>query len=100
MAKNRQTMTISLPEAMLSEVQRVSREENRTHSELVREALRRYLRRGFPPPRRPRKNSPASQPDGQEVEKGDYVTLQQILHGQDAPNRKAGGKDARKTARS
>lgn len=43
MAQSR--MTISLPRAMASVVEAVSKAEHRTRSELVREALRRYLPR-------------------------------------------------------
>lgn len=38
------TLSITLPPAMLEEVQRRARMENRTMSELVREALRQYER--------------------------------------------------------
>jgi CopG family transcriptional regulator/antitoxin EndoAI len=36
-------ITISLPSHLLRETQRVAREEARTRSELIREALRQYL---------------------------------------------------------
>jgi len=41
--RSRQTMTVSLPPAMIREVERVRRAEHRTRSELVREALRLYF---------------------------------------------------------
>jgi predicted transcriptional regulator len=41
--RTREAMTISLPPAMLKEVERVRKTEHRTRSELVREALRLYL---------------------------------------------------------
>ena len=37
-------LSVTLPPAMLEETERIAREENRTKSELVREALRRYMR--------------------------------------------------------
>jgi len=37
------TLTISLPPAMVEELDRVRQHEHRTRSELVREALRRYV---------------------------------------------------------
>lgn len=43
--RTRQTMTISLPPKMIAEVERARKEEHRTRSELVREALRVYLAR-------------------------------------------------------
>jgi metal-responsive CopG/Arc/MetJ family transcriptional regulator len=43
MARTRDTMTISLPPAMLAKIERARRVEDRTRSELVREAIRAYL---------------------------------------------------------
>ncbi len=43
MARTRDTMTISLPPAMLAKIERARRSEDRTRSELVREAIRAYL---------------------------------------------------------
>ncbi|MEE9591844.1 MAG: ribbon-helix-helix protein, CopG family [Thermodesulfobacteriota bacterium] len=37
-------MTLSLPPEMVKEVERIVKEENRTKSELFREALRRYIK--------------------------------------------------------
>lgn len=39
----RRLMTVSLPPELLDKAERVAREENRTRSELVREALRFYV---------------------------------------------------------
>ena len=44
----RATWTISLPPAFAREAEAVSKREHRTRSELVREALRRYLTRPIP----------------------------------------------------
>lgn len=38
-----ETWTVSLPPNLVREVKRVAKRENRTKSELVREALRRYI---------------------------------------------------------
>lgn len=38
---------ISMPEGFLQQVDKMAEEENRSRSELVREALRRYMRRNF-----------------------------------------------------
>ena len=100
MPKIRQTMTVSLPEAMLAEVQRVSREENRTHSELVREALRRYFSGRFPEVT-PTKAELAGIAAGRaEIDKGEFVTLNQLLNGLDPKNRKEHRKSSPKTSRS
>jgi len=100
MPKTRQTMTISLPEAMVLEVQRVSREENRTHSELVREALRRYFLARFPVVG-PTKAELAGVTAGRaEIAKGEYMTVSELLHALDSSNRKAGRKNAAKSPRA
>ena len=36
-------LSVTLPPAMLKQAERLAKEENRTKSELVREALRRYM---------------------------------------------------------
>ena len=100
MPKTRQTMTISLPQTMLAEVERVSREESRTHSELVREALRRYFASRFPVVT-PTKAELAGIAAGRAaIARGDYLTLDQLLHEVDTQNRKASHKGPRKTART
>lgn len=40
--RNTKILTVSLPPEMYEEVEQMAREENRTKSELVREALREY----------------------------------------------------------
>jgi metal-responsive CopG/Arc/MetJ family transcriptional regulator len=45
-ARTTKTLTISLPPAMVEELDRVRAREHRTRSELVREALRRYVAAG------------------------------------------------------
>lgn len=42
--RSTKVLSISLPEQMLSEAEALAKEENRTMSELVREALRAYKR--------------------------------------------------------
>ncbi|SPF42514.1 CopG-like transcriptional regulator (modular protein) [Candidatus Sulfopaludibacter sp. SbA4] len=93
-------MTVSLPEAMIQEVERVSKEEHRTHSELVREALRRYFYSRFPVVT-PTKAELAAVARGRaQIQKGEFVTLDELLNGLDAENRKASRKGAAKTPRS
>ena len=43
MSRTTKTMTVSLPPAMMDEVDRLCAEEHRTRSELVREAFRLYF---------------------------------------------------------
>jgi CopG family transcriptional regulator / antitoxin EndoAI len=44
MSRTSATFSVSLPPAMANELERVRRNEHRTRSELVREALRHYIR--------------------------------------------------------
>lgn len=92
-------MTVSLPHAMIAEVQRVSKEEHRTHSELVREALRHYFYRRFPVVT-PTKSELAAIARGRaEITKGEFVTLDQLLDGVDVKNRKARRKNSQSSSR-
>jgi metal-responsive CopG/Arc/MetJ family transcriptional regulator len=43
-----ETMTISLPPAMVKQIEKVRKQEHRTRSELVREALRHYMDSRYP----------------------------------------------------
>lgn len=63
------TLTISLPPAMVKQMERVQKEEHRT-----------------------RKGRAA-------IKRGEFVTLQQLLHDLDNPHRKAGPKRARESSR-
>jgi len=48
MGRTTSTLTISLPPAMLKELERVRKHEHRTRSELMREALRTYFSSRIP----------------------------------------------------
>lgn len=43
LARTTKILTLSLPPEMLKEVEKIAKEENRTRSELFREALRQYI---------------------------------------------------------
>ena len=95
-------MTISLPPAMLKEIERVRMAENRTRSELMREALRTYLRTFYSrfPIEVPTKAEVAAIRQGRaEIRSGQYVTLQQLKHELATANRKARAKKPRKLPR-
>ncbi|MGB7621616.1 MAG: ribbon-helix-helix protein, CopG family [Terriglobia bacterium] len=94
-----QTMTISLPPAMLKEIERVRLAENRTRSELMREALRTYLRTFYSrfPIEAPTKAEAAAIRRGRaEIRSGQYITLEQLKHELATANRKARAKKPRK----
>ena len=78
-----QTMTISLPPRMVKEFEKVRKAENRTRSELVREALRTYfsLRCRFPAVPAPKSELAAMGRGREAFDRGDYVTLGELLHG-------------------
>jgi len=94
--RTRQTLTISLPPAMLKQVEKVSRAESRTQSELVREALRRYFS-GFPVVAATPAELAAIARGRAEFERGEYVTLDTLLDDLGTGRNKVGAKRARKT---
>ena len=63
---------------MLKQVEKVSRAESRTQSELVREALRRYFA-GFPAVSATPAELAAMARGRAEFERGEYVTLDALL---------------------
>ena len=77
--RNREPLTISLPRDMADAVRQASRREHRTTSELVREALRRYLS-GMPVVQVTTAEFTAIQRGRAEVDRGDVVTLGELRH--------------------
>jgi predicted transcriptional regulator len=93
------TLTISLPPAMAKQMKRVQREENRTRSELLREAWRQYFE-GRYGTYMPSKSEVAAIRKGRTaINRGEFVTLEQAFHELDNPPRKAGAKSPRKSSR-
>jgi predicted transcriptional regulator len=74
------TMTISLPPAMVKELEKVRKAENRTRSELVREALRRYFEGRFPVVQPSTAELLALRRGRAAFRRGDYVSLDKMLH--------------------
>jgi predicted transcriptional regulator len=88
------TFSISLPPEMADELERVRRKEHRTRSELVREALRHYMREAEARRIRRRVDKlPEGLPTADEVTaikegsrelaEGKFVTLKQLRHEMD-----------------
>ena len=94
-----QTMTISLPPAMIRQFEKVRRAENRTRSELVREALRTYFSSRFPEVTASKTELAAIRRGRAEIKRGQYVTFEQLLDDLAASNRKTGGKRPHKNSR-
>ena len=100
--RTRQTMTISLPPAMVRDVDRVRKAESRTRSELVREALRRYFSGGFPVVTPTPTDLTAIRRARAEIKAGQFVTLEQLLNdmgGVGAARRTKSGKGLPKNPR-
>ena len=84
---------------MLEQFEQVRKSENRTRSELVREALRVYFERRVSVVDPTKAEIAAIRRGRAEIMRGDYVTLEQ-LHNEVAPtNRKASQKSPRKVSR-
>ena len=94
--RTRQTFTISLPEPMAKQVEEAMKAERRTRSELVREALRAYLNRRVPVVAASKAELAAIRRGRAEIENGEYVTLDELLHGLAATDRKTSRKKAHK----
>ena len=94
----RQTFTISLPESMAKQVEEAMEAEQRTRSELVREALRAYLNRRVPIVAASKAELAAIRRGRAEIENGEYVTLDELFHGLAATDRKTSRKKARKSS--
>src|SRR6266481_835467 len=77
MKKTRTTeiVAVSLPPAMVRHLEKAQKAENRTRSELVREALRFYLLRAVAPSAQERR---AIEKGRAEIRRGDFVTLDEL----------------------
>ncbi len=92
--RTRQTMTISLPSKMMQQVEQVCKAEHRTRSELVREALRTYIESRFPAVTPSVEDIRALRRARREHGRGQFVTLDQLLHALDAARRPVSRKRA------
>lgn len=90
MMAERRNLSISLPPKMADLVDRAAQVEDRSRSELIREALRHY----FAARRLPLDDISAEEATEidrgrREIERGEYVTLEQLLHDLESPPRTA-----------
>ena len=92
-------MTISLPPAMAKQMEKVQKRENRTRSELVREAWRLYYESRYPIYTPTKAEATAIRKGRAEMRRGEFVTLEQLLHEMDVKRRGAGPKGTRKVSR-
>jgi predicted transcriptional regulator len=78
MARTTSTLTISLPPAMLEELERVRKQEHRTRSELMREALRNYFSGRIRDAEPTKAELLAIRRGRAAIARGDYVSLDEI----------------------
>ena len=92
--RTRRTFTISLPEAMAEQVEKARKAEHRTRSELVREALHAYLNKRVQVVAASKAELASIRRGRAEIEQGEYVTLDELLHDLAATHRKTSRHDA------
>ena len=78
MARTTATLTISLPPAMLKELERVRTHEHRTRSELMREALRSYFSNRIPQQAPTTGELRTIRRGRAAIARGDFVTLDEL----------------------
>ena len=83
---------------MAKQMEKVQKEENRTRSELLREAWRQYFESRYPAVEPNKAELTAIRKGRAEIRAGKFVTLQQLLHDLDSPNRKTSRKRVHKVA--
>ncbi|MBI1848949.1 MAG: ribbon-helix-helix protein, CopG family [Planctomycetes bacterium] len=96
--RRREVMSISLPPEMMREVERAMKSENRTRSELIREALRVYFHsptRYYTPTLAERR---AIERGRAAIRRGDFYTLDELSAHLAGPRKQAGGQKRRTSA--
>ena len=91
-----QTMTISLPPALVRQFERVRKAESRTRSELVREAIRAYIEARYPAVQPTPAELAALRRGRAAVRRGDVVSVADFLDGVERPARRARAKGVSK----
>ena len=92
------SVTISLPREMLKRIELVRRAENRSRSELVRDAINIYLARPLPHEPASRSEIAALKRARREYERGETITLADYLDAMEAGARQGRAKRHRSTA--
>jgi predicted transcriptional regulator len=92
-------MTISLPPAMAKQMEKVQKKEHRTRSELLREAWRHYFESRYPEYTPTKAEIAAIRRGRAEIERGDFVTLEQLDNELASANRSPRSKSSRKAPR-
>src|SRR5260370_10352624 len=94
-----EAVPISLPPAMVKQIEKVRKQEHRTRSELIREALRNYIDSRYPAVTPTKAELAAIRRGRAQIKAGRYTTLEQLKHEMAPANRNHGAKISRKTSR-
>ena len=91
------TLTFSLPAAMAEQMKKVQKKENRTRSELLREAWRQYFESHYGRYTPTTADQLAIRAGRVDIRRGEYRELEEILNDLNRPSRKTGRKTAGKS---
>lgn len=91
-----ETMTVSLPPALVRQFEEVRKKESRTRSELVREALRAYFENRYPVVEPTAAELSALRRGRAAFRRGDAVPLKAFLHDVEPLHRRSGAKRLQK----
>ncbi len=78
--RTRKNLSVSLPAPMVKLLDRASRVQHRSRSELIREAVHEYFSRRIPVEEATPEDAQEMQRGHEEHAQGAYVTLEQLLH--------------------
>ena len=84
-----EVISVSLPPAIVRQFEAVRKQESRTRSELVREALRLYFELRYPAVQPTRAELAALRRGRAAAQKGDSLPLRKFLNGLESSNRRA-----------
>ena len=84
----RASTSISLPPAMLKDLDRIAKAEHRSRSELLREAFRHYFELRYGEAKPTAAELRALERGRAAMKRGDYLTLGELRHAVETPHRK------------
>ncbi len=93
------TLTISLPPAMSKQLEKVRKAENRTRSELLREALRQYIERRYPTETSTKEELVAIRRGRAAFARGEHVSFTELTRELESQNHKARTRKPRKASK-
>ena len=92
------TLTISLPPAMVRQMESVRKREHRTRSELMREALRHYFEIRIPEVTPTKAEMAAIRKGRAAFQRGEVISLDQLIHDLDSSSHQTRAKRASNAA--